>query len=267
MLRPSPGVPMRASRLAVLASLSFVLPAGAAALAGIGLAGCGPSAAAGAMPRYPKESTIKGVGQRCAGGLCACRPLVGGDQEEQSPPAPGKKRFELRIPVTVHPVWVNVPGVGTFFKGSDRGEETCAYVDLAPGEHQVTYMIQERNRQEGFAALFRIFEYGRKTRSWYQVFTVDCGVADSTCTKPEIQEWGKQIIAKKGILDTCSSTRFKNVKWTSNEWEGARLQELAVTVTLKVYKFEPTRAPRSECHGRGPAEPAAAPPAAEPPTP
>ena len=68
--------------------------------------------AGGKLPDYPKESSLKGVGPRCGGAFCACRPLIGGDQEEPTPPAAGKKRFEIRIPVTVHPVWVNVPEGG-----------------------------------------------------------------------------------------------------------------------------------------------------------
>jgi hypothetical protein len=233
-------VPMRA--LAVAIALAFAFAAS--------LAACGPSAAGAKMPSYPKESTLKNVGQRCGGALCACRPLIGGDQEEQAPPPAGKKRFEIRIPVTVHPVWVNVPGAGTLFKGPERGEETCAYVDLAPGEHEITYMIKERNKTEGFAALLRLFEYGRKTKAWYEAFAVDCGVADSACNKPGIQEWAKTVAAKQGNIDNCSSTRFKDVQWASNEWEGGRLQELAVTFRLKVYKFEPTRAPKSQCVGK-----------------
>jgi hypothetical protein len=214
------------------------------------LAACGPSAAGTSLPRYPKESTLKGVGQRCGGAFCACRPLIGGDQEEPAPPAAGKKRFEIRIPVTVHPVWVNVPGAGTLYKGPERGEETCAYVDLAPGEHEITFMIQERAKTEGFAALLRMFEYGRKTKAWYETFAVDCGVTDAACNKPGIKEWAQAVNSKQGIIDNCSSTRFKDVKWVSNEWEGGKLQELAVSFRLKVYKFEPSRAPKSQCVGR-----------------
>ena len=214
------------------------------------LAACGPAAGGQSVPRYPKESTLKGVGPRCSGAACACRPLIGGDQEETAAPAAGTKRFEIRVPLTVHPVWVRVDGGSTLYKGPERGEETCAYVDLAPGEHEITYVIQERAKTEGFAALLRLFEYGRKTKAWYEAFAVDCGVADSACNKPGIQEWGKAVNSKQGIIDNCSSTRFKDVKWVSNEWEGGKLQELAVTVRLKVYKFEPTRAPKSQCQGR-----------------
>ena len=214
------------------------------------LAACGPSAGGQNLPRYPKESTLKGVGQRCGGALCACRPLIGGDQEEQAPPAAGKKRFEIRIPLTVHPVWVNVPGAGTLYKGPERGEETCAYVDLAPGEHEITYVIRERAKTEGFAALLRILEYGRKTKAWYETFAVDCGVVDSACNKPGMKEWAQAVSAKGGIIDNCSSTRLKDVKWSANEWEGGKLSELAVSVRLKVYNFEPNRAPKAHCVGK-----------------
>jgi hypothetical protein len=213
------------------------------------LAGCGASAG-GQIPQYPKESSLKGVGPRCGGAFCACRPLIGGDQEEQAPPAAGKKRFEIRIPVTVHPVWVNVPGAGTLYKGAERGEETCAYVDLEPGEHEITYVIKERAKMEGFAALLRVFEYGRKTKQWYETFAVDCGVVDASCNKPGIKEWAQQVLDKGGILDNCSSARFKDVKWSADDWEGGKLAALAVSVRIKVYKFDPNRAPKAHCVGK-----------------
>jgi hypothetical protein len=214
------------------------------------LAACGPSAGGQNLPRYPKQSTLKGVGPRCGGAICACRPLIGGDQEEPAPPAAGTKRYEIRIPLTVHPVWVNVPGAGTFYKGPERGEETCAYVDLAPGPHEITYVIEERAKTEGFAALLRVFEYGRKTKAWYETFAVDCGLTDAACNKNGIKDWAQAVQAKGGIIDNCSSTRFQDVKWSANEWEGGKLSALAVTVKLKVYKFEPNRAPKAHCAGK-----------------
>jgi len=175
---------------------------------------------------------------------------LGADQEETSPPPSGVKRFEIRIPATVHPVWVHIPTVGTLYKGTEQSEETCAYVDLPPGEHEVTYVIKERNRYEGFPAILRIYEYGRKPRAWYETFAIDCGVEDAVCTKTGIKEWAASLEQKRSILDPCSSTRFKNVRYAVNEWEGGKLQELSVTVRLKVYRFEPVRPPKSFCEGR-----------------
>jgi hypothetical protein len=212
--------------------------------------GCGPATSAGGVPQYPKATDLTAAGHRCGGATCGCRPLVGGDQEEQRPPAAGTKRYEVRLPVTVHPVWVHVAGVGTFYKPAERGDETCVYVDLAPGEHEVTYKIEEREPHGGFGAILRLSEYGPKTRAWYEVFLVDCGTANGACHKSDVADWVAGTVKRKGLVDSCSSTRFKDVRWTADEWEGGQLRALAVTTTLKIYKFEPTRAPGSRCEGR-----------------
>ncbi|HEY3357347.1 MAG TPA: hypothetical protein VGQ83_29120 [Polyangia bacterium] len=227
--------------------VTLVAAALAASLCG---GGCGPATSAGGVPQYPPRSDLSAAGHRCHGAACACRPLVGGDQEEQQPPKPGTKRYEVRIPVTVHPVWINVAGVGTFYKPGERGDETCVYFDLAPGDHDLTYKIAEHTSNAGFPAILRVSEYGGTTKAWYEVFLVDCGTAEGACTKSGLGDWVKETASRKGLIDSCSSTRFRNVRWTADEWEGGKLRDLAVTVALKVYKFEPTRAPRSRCEGR-----------------
>jgi hypothetical protein len=219
-------------------------------LAAAVLGGCGPATASAGVPLYPTKSDLAGAGHRCHGSRCACRPLLGGDQAEQQAPAPGAKRYEVRIPVTLHPVWIHVAGLGTFYKPAERGDETCVYFDLAPGEHDVTYKISERQKDAGFPAILRVSEYGAKTHAWYEVFVADCGTAEGVCTRSGVGDWVKETMGRKGLVDSCSSTRFKNVRWTADEWEGGRLRDLAITVTLKVYQFTPTRAPRSRCEGR-----------------
>jgi len=221
-------------------------------LGAVVLGACGPKTSSTGIPVYPPKTDLAGAGHRCSsGGLCACRPLLGGDQDELQPPSPGTKRYEIRIPVTVHQVWVHVGGRGTFYKPAERGDETCVYVDLPPGELEVTYKIHEQASGVGFPAIFRIFEYGTKTHGWYEAFSVDCGTAEGVCTKGGLEDWITQTHKGGGLIDSCSSTRYKNVRWNADEWEGGRLRDLAITVTLKVYKFEPTRAPRSRCKGKG----------------
>jgi hypothetical protein len=212
--------------------------------------GCGPAVSTTGESRYPRSSDLAPTGHRCRGGQCVCRPLIGGDQEEERPAASGTKRYEVRIPVSVHSVWVHIDGKGTFYKPAEIGTDACVYVDLAPGEHRVTYVVEERERGGGFPAVVRVNEYGRKSRAWYEAFLFDCGTADGACRKPEVEAWMQEAQTQKGHVDACSSSRFLDVRWNANEHEGGKLRNLTVSFTLKVYKFEPTRAPKTRCQGR-----------------
>jgi hypothetical protein len=216
-----------------------------------------------AVPRYAAETSIRTAGHRCQGSSCACRPLLGGDQEEARPPAAGHKRYEIRLPTGTHPAWVEVKGLGVVFRPAHRAEETCVYVDFAPGDHEITYVGQERERDQGFPAILRVYEYGSRARAWYEAFLLDCGVAEGRCTKNALDDWIKatQAIPQRTV-DPCSSTRFAQLRWGADRHEGDALKNLALTFTLKVYKFVPTRPPRSRCEG-GAGRKAGAEPAAE----
>src|SRR5258706_496340 len=58
---------------------------------------------------------------------------------------------------------------------------------------------------------------------------------------------------KKGTHDPCGSTRVKGVMWDHGKAPDHEYpSELAVNLTIEVYKFAPWQAHGEACHGRGP---------------
>ena len=95
---------------------------------GLALASCGGKVNPSTVRVGGEKRTSAALaGSRCAPEGCTCRNLdAAADQAEKSPPAPGMKRFELRVGPTTQPTWVGVAGVGTLYRASDSGGgEVC----------------------------------------------------------------------------------------------------------------------------------------------
>lgn len=205
-------------------------------------------------PPPPKMTTGTLAGPLCADGQCTCR--TGAD--DAGVPADGRKRFEIRLG-SAFELWVKLPGT-VLYKSPERAE-ACFYVDLAPGEHPV--QLRASNK-DGVSVAMEIHELGTKTKSWYDTFKFQCG-APGVCSFDELDTKKAEYAAvKRGLHDPCGSTKIKGVFWDHGKSPDQLYpSELAVELTLDVYKFAPWK-PRGdstcgEGGGRGPADEDSAP--------
>ena len=207
-------------------------------------------------PPPPKQTTGMLSGPWCTGGECKCRE---GNADPGEVPA-GKKRFEIRLG-SAYDLWLTLPGT-VLYKNPERAE-ACFYVDLAPGQHPMQLRASNKN---GVSLALEVHEWGAKAKSWYDTFKFDCG-HPGVCSF-EVLDTKKAEYAdvKRGLHDPCGSTRIKGVFWDHGKSPDQQYpSELAVNVTLDVYKFTPVHAHGEACgEGTGrvrpdsdePAEPA-----------
>ena len=217
-------------------------------------------------PTPPPATRAVLAGPLCGGdaGSCTCRdpaaPADGGAGLAEG----GRKRFELRIGPTDNDLWATVDGQ-VLYKSKERATD-CFYLDLPSGEHKVTLRA---SRSNGAQVAMTIAEYGVYAKSWYKTFAFSCGVP-GTCSHDELDELKTEYRGVKGgIHDACGSVKVKGVIWdTGVAPDQIHPSDIAVALTLDVYKFRPGKPSGDPACGTGStAAPDEAPAADEAPAP
>lgn len=210
-------------------ALGAVLAASCAALASCG--GGTPKDTMAPLPAPVTRATL--AGPQCEVEETACRCREPG--EDAGLPAPGFKRYELRLGPASNPLWAEV-GDMVFYKSQERSEE-CYYFDLRPGEYSVRLRAES---PRGFGARMSLSEYGDSAKSWYDTFYFDCG-SPGDCRDTDLEDWDLSVRERKGRLhDPCGSTKVRSL-----EWMHGRLQDqvhpdsLQLGFVLDVYRFIP----------------------------
>jgi hypothetical protein len=176
----------------------------------------------------------------CQGGVCVCRER--GDQKENPPPPPGKKRIEVRLSSSLGSLSLDSPTVGHFQHTGQ--EEACYYVDLDINQ-LYTFHLASKEAQEGsgIAPMVQISEYGPFGHYWYDIVKVGCGFGDRGCDPDLARAWGQSWLdkRKRGRLDACGSLVVVGLKWGTSggqaEANGWRLRDFNADFGLEVKKF------------------------------
>lgn len=177
-----------------------------------------------------------------AGPLCTTEGPIAGCQCRISPDDAGlpedasRKRYEIRI-ASANELWVTLP-THALYKSPERAE-TCFYVDLAPGAHQLALRA---SNPDGISVQLKVRELGTATRSWYDTFTFGCG-APGVCTFAELDtkraEYGT---LPRNLHDACGSTKITGITWdTGKAPDQLHPSELVLRATLDIYKFAPSK--------------------------
>jgi len=207
-------------------------------------------------PPPPKQTSGALAGPWCSGGECKCRE---GNADPGDIPA-GMKRFEIRL-ASAYDLWLTLPGT-VLYKNPERAD-ACFYLDLAPGQHAMQLRASNKN---GVSLALEVHEWGAKTKSWYDTFKFDCG-HPGVCSFDVLDtKKAEYADVKRGLHDPCGSTRIKGVFWDHGKSPDQLYpSELAVNVTLDVYKFTPVHAHGESCgEGTGRVRPEEPEPATQP---
>jgi len=202
------------------------------------------------------------VGPLCGdNGTCKCRDTDKPGDGGAGAPEGGRKRFELRLGPTDNELWATVDDQ-VLYKSKERPTD-CFYIDLPSGNHKV---VLRASRPGGAQAAMTISELGVAAGSWYQTFRFSCGVP-GTCSHEELDEEKVRYRAIKGGLhDACGSVKIKGVTWdTGVAPDQVHPEDVAVALTLDIYKFLPGKPSGDPSCGTGSsAAPAGGAPAPEP---
>ena len=194
----------------------------------------------------------------CNDGQCKCR--TGPEDGGVGYPADGRKRFEIRLG-SAYDLWVSLPPNTVLYKSPERAD-ACFYLDLAPGRHPVELRASNKN---GVSLGLEVRELGAKTKTWYETFKFVCG-NPGVCSFSELDgKKAEYASIKRGLHDACGSTKIKGVLWDHGRSPDQEYpSELAVQLTLDVYKFAPWK-PHGDpsCDEGGGKGPAGEDPAAE----
>ncbi|NVB80354.1 MAG: hypothetical protein HOV81_18315 [Kofleriaceae bacterium] len=198
----------------------------------------------GAPPAKMTQGTF--AGPLCSGASCKCRDASAPGDGGAGVPTDGTKRFEIRM-TSAQQLWIKIRD-NEMYKSAERPEE-CFYIDLPAGESVVEMRASEPN---GVAAEWTIRELGTQTKSWYDTFTFNCG-QPGVCSFDELREKKADYTDPK--RDRCGSVKAKSLVWdTGRSPDQLHPSELAVKVTLDVYKFVPDRPHGSDCGKKQAAE-------------
>jgi hypothetical protein len=191
----------------------------------------------GAPPAKMTQGTFSGP--LCTGAACTCRNASAAGDGGAGVPTDGTKRFEIRM-TSPQQLWMKVRD-NSMYKSPERPEE-CFYIDLPVGESEVELRASEPN---GVAGEWSIKELGTQTKSWYDTFTFNCG-QPGVCSFDELREKKAEYGDPK--RDRCGSVKIKGLVWdTGRSPDQLHPSELAVKVTLNVYKFVPDRPHGDDC--------------------
>jgi hypothetical protein len=171
------------------------------------------------------------------------------DGEKEQVPA-GLKRFELRIARGVDATTITIDGRRALVRGTvEQPAETCAYVDLAPGEHALSWREEAKTPEVGIQPMLAIAEYGPAVNAWYHTLEVACTTAEG-CLKDDMHAAIEKLGAvPRGLHDPCGSTRVKGLRWAAEHSPSVKLEDATVELTLHVYGFATKHPPGSaECH-------------------
>jgi hypothetical protein len=215
------------------------------------LAGCGgatpPPTRLG--PEPPAKTIATFASSRCTNGVCKCR--AQGDVAKEDPrPAPGLKRFELRVNRGPGKVWVTIDGAQQLYADPESGE-SCFYVDLSAGKHDLVVRGHSVELSGGVGASLQVSEYAAGPEKappwWYDTAYFQCG-NPSPCDPESLESWKKEVDAYDNSLrDPCGSTKVRRAAWeTGTMPDGLHPDDFAALLTLDVYPFAPKNAP-GEC--------------------
>lgn len=202
------------------------------------LAACSGGAHEAVIGPVPPRQT-QGVlsGALCSGDHCKCRDKTAPADGGAGVPDDQKKRFEIRL-ASAQELWATV-GPNTLYKSPEQAE-ACWYIDLSPGDTEVTMRGSDKN---GVSAAIAIHELGTQTKSWYDTLEFNCG-APGVCSYDELTEIKQKLAEhKRGIGDMCGSTKIKNLTWDAQHAPDAlHPGDLLVHLVLDVYKRVPDKA-------------------------
>jgi len=199
---------------------------------------CAGSVTQEKIPDPPDPSTRATLsGPLCGPERCQCRTT----DVEPGLPDPEFKRYEIKLGPSTNELWARIDGM-VLFKTRERATE-CFYVDLRPGEHNVSLRARGPN---GFGARIAISEQGAAGPYWYNTFDFACG-APGLCDRDTIAQWKKDIQPLGDKHDPCGSTLIQNLTWITGRMpDNLHPADLLLEFKLKIYKFIPDYAPGAE---------------------
>lgn len=190
----------------------------------------------GPMPPVPaSQTTATLAGPLCSGTLCTC--VEGATKPNAGKPAPGSKRYEVRVGPTPNELWVGV-GPHMLFKSRERPTE-CFYLDLLPGTHHVTI---RGTGEAAFGAATSISEQTPSGTDWFETLRFACGT--HVCSLENLKDWITEARGRGSKHDPCGSTKVASIEYRTGRLpDGIHPSDLFVELDLEVYKFTPTKAP------------------------
>jgi hypothetical protein len=198
-------------------------------------------------PPPPKMTSGTLAGELCNNGVCKCRSGTG--DGGAGTPEDGRKRFEIKLG-SAYDLWLTMPG-RVLYKSPETAE-ACFYVDVAPGDQPLQLRASNKN---GVSLSLEVRELGTATQSWYDTFAFSCG-NPGVCSFDELDGKRAEYAGiKRGLHDPCGSTKVKGIAWDHGKSPDQLYpSELAIELTLRVYKFAPWK-PHGDAtcgQGRGP---------------
>ena len=209
--------------------------------------GCAPMEHGLQWQKLPSSRKFHTNSIRCTNQECTCRSLDSDSNQEEESIAPGRKRFEFRLPRSTSAIWVLVDDK-RYFKPTSSIAPSCFYLDLTPGVHKVKLLAEHGDPEIGLQAGLTVYEHGPKLGPyWYRVLHFTCGNGANRCTAHRLAAWSDmQRALPKGALNRCSSTRVRRVRFSGSrlpDYAHPTYQRLVLALELKVYNFEPYRQP------------------------
>jgi len=194
------------------------------------------------------------AGSRCAGRSpqvgCACRGA--GDAVEETPPASGLKRLEIRMSAAGGNAILESPLVGTL--SVQGATERCFYVDVPAGsESAYRFSATADDEAAGIEPFAFIAEYGPTGPYWYDVLRVICRGNLGRCSREGAEDWKATLSSRKrGRLDPCGSAVVSRLGWDTSggqaDRDGGLFRDFTVTFQMVLKKFDTQFAPGStEC--------------------
>jgi hypothetical protein len=186
----------------------------------------------------PPARQSQGVlsGPLCQTDHCKCRDATAPADGGAGVPEDQKKRFEVRL-TSAQELWATM-GPNVMYKSAEQ-TESCWYVDLSPGDTEVTMRSSDKS---GVSAAIAIHELGTQTKSWYDTFIFNCG-APGVCSYDELDAFKAQSAEhKRGIADMCGSVKIKGLTWDAQHAPDAlHPGDLLLHLVLDIYKRAPDK--------------------------
>jgi hypothetical protein len=155
--------------------------------------------------------------------------------------AEGYKRFKVELGPTVGKLWAKI-GNNVLYKSTERPTE-CFFIDLPPGQHEVTLRAQG---EAGFGAGLRIREIGGKGPWFYETFDFNCG-APGLCDMASLRYWKEGTKTLRGGRHApCGSVRIRNIEWQTGRMpDNLHPEDFRMQATLQVDEFAPKHPPKT----------------------
>ncbi len=217
------------------------------ALVIVSAAACGSSPPPTKLgPELPAQTSATLAGGRCSGSACKCR-AQGDASKEDPPPPPGQKRYELRVDRGPGKVWVTVDGTQQLYADTET-DETCFYLDLPFGKHEVSVRGRAQQPSGGVGASLQVSEYApgpeKAAPWWYDTAYFQCG-HPGPCEPETLAAWKKEVDDYNNSLrDPCGSTKVRRAQWeTGTLPDGLHPDDFVASLVLDIYPFAPKQGP------------------------